>query len=47
MTKEFLDAYNSAKDKRTKRKIYLGNPEKFIALQYILAHHEEKRDKVL
>jgi len=47
MTKEFMEAYRKVYDKKRKRKIYLGNPEKFIALQYLLAYHEERGDKIL
>ena len=47
MTKEFMDAYRKTYDKRTKRKIYSGNPEKFIALQCLLSYHEERGDKVM
>jgi len=47
MTKEFLEEHNKAESTKKKKLLYLGNPEKFLVLQYLLRHHKERGDKIL
>jgi len=50
MTKDFKEEYKKAaqlKEGAKKKALYLGNPEKFFVLQYLLKYHEDRGDKIL
>lgn len=46
MTPEFLEEYKLSKNEM-KILLYAGNPNKFLALQYLIKRHEARGDKIL
>ncbi len=47
MNKEFLQKHDETKDKELKNRLWVGNPNKFIILQYLIQRHEERGDKII
>lgn len=46
MTAAFFNAYITAKP-RTKMALYVNNPNKFLACQYLINLHESRGDKII
>jgi len=46
MTPEFYKEYLNAKP-RTKMILYVNNPNKFLACQYLINLHESRGDKII
>lgn len=46
MTAEFFKEYLTAKP-RTKMALYVNNPNKFLACQYLINLHESRGDKII
>jgi len=47
MTDMFLQEYKRQKDYSHRKHLYLANPEKFYAVQYLIRYHEARKDKIL
>ena len=47
MTEMFSKEYKITQDYWRRFHLYLSNPEKFFALQYLVRYHEARKDKIL
>jgi len=47
MNELFLKEYKRQTTHWKRTQLYLANPEKFFALQYLIRYHESRKDKIL